>query len=85
MLASACGCCGPRLQVCPVLTSETAATTVPVREATYAAAAIPRGSWPEPGEDAGEAAGCSVPATGDRPLGPRAAGTVPAVAELAAG
>ena len=41
MLASACGCGGPRVQVRPVLTSETAATTVPPREETYEAAGCP--------------------------------------------
>src|SRR5450755_69508 len=43
MLASACGRCVPRVQVCPLPTSYTAATSVPLREATYEAAA-PSGS-----------------------------------------
>ena len=44
MLASACGRCVPRVQVCPLPTSYTAATTAPLREARYEAAAPPSGS-----------------------------------------
>ena len=76
MLASACGCGGPRVQVRPVLTSETAATTVPLREATYEAAAVPSGScaWEEDGD--GEA-GRIVPAASGPPPGVRTAGSRP--------
>ena len=74
MLASACGCRGPRVQVRPVLTSETAATTVPLREETYEAAAVPSGSCAREEDGDGEA-GCIVPAAIGPPPGVRTAGS----------
>src|ERR1700761_6225662 len=43
MLASSCGLVLPNVQVCPVLTSYTAAVTVPLRSDTYEAAAVSNG------------------------------------------
>ena len=76
MLASACGCGGPRVQVRPVLTSETAATTVPPREETYEAAGVPSGSCAWEGDGDGEA-GRIVPAASGPPPGVRTAGSRP--------
>src|SRR6201999_3201374 len=52
-LASACGLLLPNVQVCPVVTSYTAAVTVPVRSSTYSSAAEPTGSAGAGAEAAG--------------------------------
>jgi hypothetical protein len=44
-LASACGLLLPKVQVCPVVTSYTAAVTVPERSSTYELAPGLNGSW----------------------------------------